>query len=50
MKLPNLAKRKWNYTALAFLIPCCGMLLVMLFSQYKPFGKYSMLYSDMYHQ
>ena len=26
------------------------MLLVMLISQYAPFGKYSMLYSDMYHQ
>lgn len=27
-----------------------GMLFVMLISQYEPFGKYSMLYSDMYHQ
>ena len=27
-----------------------GMLMVMLISQYAPFGKYSMLYSDMYHQ
>ena len=27
-----------------------GMLLVMLISGYKPFGKTSMLYSDMYHQ
>ena len=50
MKLPNLAQRKWNYTALAFLFPFVGMLTVMLFSQYCPFGKYSMLYSDMYHQ
>ena len=39
-----------NYPALAFLIPFIGMLLVMLISGYKPFGKYSMLYSDMYHQ
>ena len=50
MRLPRLAGRKWNYSALAFLIPCVGMLTVMLFSQYKPFGNYSMLYSDMYHQ
>lgn len=43
-------KFHWNYTALAFAIPCMGMLFVMLISQYEPFGKYSMLYSDMYHQ
>ena len=41
---------QWNYPALAFAIPCVGMLFVMLISQYAPFGKYSMLYSDMYHQ
>ena len=41
---------KWNYTALAFAMPCLGMLFVMLISKYEPFGKYSMLYSDMYHQ
>ncbi len=42
--------KKQRYTALAFLIPAIGMLMVMLISQYAPFGKYSMLYSDMYHQ
>ena len=41
---------KINYLALAFAIPCVGMLFVMLCSQFEPFGKYSMLYSDMYHQ
>ena len=41
---------KWNYTALAFFLPCFGMLFVMMISKYEPFGKYSMLYSDMYHQ
>lgn len=41
-------KRSWLF--LAFLFPCVGMLLVMLVSGYEPFGKYSMLYSDMYHQ
>ena len=41
---------KRNYLALAFLLPCVGMLFVMMISKYEPFGKYSMLYSDMYHQ
>ena len=50
MKLPQGNKIKWNYLGLAFAIPCVGMLFVMLISQYEPFGKYSMLYSDMYHQ
>ncbi len=39
-----------NFLALAFCIPFFGLLTVMLISQYEPFGKYSMLYSDMYHQ
>ena len=34
----------------AFAIPFLGMLFVMLVSGYEPFGEYSMLYSDMYHQ
>ena len=50
MKLPRKTDFKCNYLALAFAIPCVGMLFVMLISQYEPFGKYSMLYSDMYHQ
>ncbi len=50
MNVPQSRKRKWNYLALAFAIPCVGMLFVMLISGYEPFGKYSMLYSDMYHQ
>lgn len=50
MKLPQQKKHKWNYLALAFAFPFIGMLVVMLISQYEPFGKYSMLYSDMYHQ
>ena len=41
---------RWNYLALAFAIPCVGMLFVMMLSRFEPFGKYSMLYSDMYHQ
>ena len=50
MKLPQGKTFKWNYLGLAFAFPCVGMLFVMLISQYEPFGKYSMLYSDMYHQ
>ena len=50
MKLPNGKSVKCNYLALAFTIPCVGMLFVMLMSRYEPFGNYSMLYSDMYHQ
>ncbi len=50
MKLSGLASRKWNYVALSFLIPFVGMILVMLFGECVPFGKYSMLYSDKYHQ
>ena len=51
MKLPQ-AKRekKWNYPALGFVFPFVGMLVFMAVSQCEPFGKYSMLYSDMYHQ
>ena len=48
LKMPHV--KKWNYPALAFAIPVFGMLFIMMVSQYKPFGKYSMLYSDMYHQ
>ena len=49
----NKVKRKQysvNSLAVAFCIPFFGMLLVMLASKYEPFGNYSMLYSDMYHQ
>ena len=48
---PSLKKSvQWNYLAMAFAIPCVGMLIVMLISQFEPFGKYAILYSDMYHQ
>ena len=50
MKLPRRKTLQWNPLAIAFSIPCLGMLFVMLISQYEPFGNYSMLYSDMYHQ
>ena len=51
MKLSHTQQqKKWNYLALAFAIPCVGMLVFMLIAQCEPFGQYSMLYSDMYHQ
>ncbi len=50
MKLSQLKTHKWSYTALAFAFPFLGMLFVMLIGQCSPFGKYSFLYSDMYHQ
>jgi len=50
MKLTQKKQKTINCLALAFAFPFVGMLFVMLISQYEPFGKYSMLYSDMYHQ
>ena len=49
MNLPQ-KKLKMNCLALSFVFPFLGMLFVMLISQYEPFGKYAILYSDMYHQ
>ena len=50
MKLSQFTSRKWYYNILAFAFPFVGMLVIMLLGGYAPFGKYSMLYSDMYHQ
>ena len=50
MQLPQKKSRRVNPLLLAFAIPFLGMLFVMLVSKYEPFGNYSMLYSDMYHQ
>ena len=50
VKLPNQNKFRLNPLTVAFLVPFIGMLSVMAISQYEPFGKYSMLYSDCYHQ
>ena len=46
----NRTKQNRKFLALAFAIPFVGMLFIMLVSGYEPFGKYSMLYSDMFHQ
>jgi uncharacterized membrane protein YfhO len=50
MQLPELKKRKWNYTALAFATPATVLLVMMFITSVAPFGEYTMLYSDMYHQ
>ncbi len=52
MKLPQfrIKARSWNYLALAFGIPTGMMLVLMFVSSAAPFGDYSMLYSDMFHQ
>lgn len=46
---PRLRGNGWNHL-FAFLIPCGGMLLLMLINGYHPFGTSAMLYSDNYHQ
>ncbi len=50
MRLHTSKKRKWNYIGIAFAIPVVGMLIVMAVRGFSPFGKYTMLYSDMYYQ
>ena len=50
MKIPQPKTIKWNYLALAFALPCCAMLAVMLICRFEPFGQSAILYSDMYHQ
>ena len=45
------SKPRHLYTVLAFLIPFVGMLMLLMFGGYEPFGDdRSLLYSDMYHQ
>ena len=43
-------RRQTNWSLLAFAIPTVCMLTVMAIGGYSPFGDYSMLYSDMFHQ
>ena len=50
VKLQKIKKIKWIYMLLAFLAPMLGMFAVMIVRGFEPFGKTSMLYSDMYHQ
>ena len=50
MKLKQTSYRNWLYTALSFLIPFITMTTVLFVNKYAPFGKDTLLYSDMYHQ
>ena len=50
MRMPQLKCGKRIYLTLAFAVPVLSFLALMLVAGYTPFGKYSMLYSDMYHQ
>ena len=50
MTLPEMKKFRWNYVALAFGVPTGLMLIVMFLTSVAPFGQYTMLYSDMFHQ
>ncbi len=50
MKLPEMKRFRWNYVGLAFALPTTVMLVLMFITSAEPFGDYSMLYSDMYHQ
>ena len=51
MQLPQLGNKfKWNYLALAFGIPVSLMLVTFFFTSVMPFGSYTTLYSDGYHQ
>ena len=50
MNLRKIKQIKWNYLWIAFGIPVFLMLCLMIVAGAEPFGKNSMLYSDMYHQ
>ena len=50
MNLRKIKEIKWNYLWIAFGIPVFLMLCLMIVAGAEPFGKNSMLYSDMYHQ
>ncbi len=51
MKLPQRPLgRKWNYLGLSFAFPAGLMLILMFVTGAEPFGKQTMLYSDMFHQ
>ena len=50
MKRTLSKKITFNYAFLAFFLPFIGMCAVMMIRGFEPFGKVSMLYSDMYHQ
>ena len=50
MQLPENRTIKWNYSLLAFLLPTTIMLVIYFITSVMPFGSYTLLYSDNYHQ
>jgi len=50
MKLQQQKQFKWNYIVLSFLLPFIALLVLRLICSITFNGKYSMLYSDCYHQ
>ena len=50
MKTIEQKKHRWNYVALAFAMPTTIMLVLLFITSAEPFGSYTLLYSDMYHQ
>lgn len=52
MKLPQFKNQKfqWNYTVLSFLLPFTIMTVLYFVASVTPFGSYTLLYSDNYHQ
>ena len=50
MKKIQLKQNTRLFLALSFILPVFAMSMMMLIRGFEPFGKVSMLYSDMYHQ
>ena len=50
MKLQQNKRFHWNCLVLSFIVPMAALLLLRLISSVTFAGKYSMLYSDCYHQ
>lgn len=50
MKRKTLQRKQRNFTALAFILPVAGLLIVRLICSLAFSGTYSLLYSDCYHQ
>lgn len=50
MKNIQLKDNSRLYLVLSFVLPLFGMCVMMIVRGFEPFGKVSMLYSDMYHQ
>ena len=49
-RMPSASKFRISPLIFAYLLPFLGMTGVMIFRGFYPFGKLSVLYSDMYHQ